>query len=97
MFRVSNFYKHFKENEKTNFLGFAEIEVCDDGGTALLRIVSIALYQRTDDQTFYLQFPNAKGKDEKWRDLIYPTTGEGRKYFTDLVVEKAKETWSTQN
>ena len=94
--RVGNFYKHFKANEKTDFLGFVELEICEEENP-IFRITSVALYQRKEDQTFYLQFPNSKGKDGKWRDFIYPTTAEHRKYITDLVVSKAKEQWNVQN
>jgi len=95
--RVSNFYKSFKENEKTNFLGFAELELCNEAGGAMYRVTSVGLYQRKDSNTFYLQFPNKQGKDGKWRDFIYPTSGEFRNEITEMVVAKAKELWDQQN
>jgi len=62
--RVSNFYKSFKENEKTNFLGFAELELCNEAGGAMYRVTSVGLYQRKDSNTFYYSFLISKVRME---------------------------------
>lgn len=98
---VSRFYKNVSEHDKSTMLGFADLALVNSGTTHFV-IKGIKLFQRKDDQSFFLGFPTQKGKEvdangkPKYYDQVFPVTAEARTTITNMVVDKAKETWNQQ-
>ena len=96
-FKVDKFFKNYKEQEKSNFLGYADV-VFVLNGDPFFKIRGIKLFQNREKQTFFVSMPSEKGKsDGKWHDIAYPITAEARTALQDAVINTAKETWEEQN
>ena len=70
------------DRKEANFLGFADIVINDE---LAIRGIRLMLGQYGP----FLGFPNRKGSDGKYYDIVYPLSKEIRKEFVDAIVAES--------
>lgn len=71
--------------ENGNTLGFASVTFDN-----LLCVTGITILKGKED-TKFISFPQNKGKDDTYHDIVFPITKEGRKAITEKVLKAYEE------
>lgn len=71
--------------ENKNTLGFASVTFDN-----ALCVTGITILKGKEEKPF-ISFPQSKGKDGEYHDIVFPITKDGRKQISDKVLEKYNE------